>query len=284
MTAVTRAGGRPSRTGRLATASPASPASRASWRSRSTGGCSAPSRRWRSRGRCAGKGSSTTPPPIVVTGENDRSTNRSPPRATSGVSSISRASPCSPGAIDRTWTTRASTSAVPRCTRSRVREAIALCAVGSSSTAASSMVVARHPAPVTATWPRANSLLSTPTNASAVRRPGDREVLLGLRHDPFVGRHHQQGDVDASRAGEHVANEALMARDVHDTRLELIAERQRGKPQIDRDSATLLLLPPVGVDTGEGLHERRLTVVDVAGGADYEAAEGAGVEGVGVQA
>ena len=152
--------------------SPASPASWASTSNRSIGSCPAARRRWRRRGRGAGKGSSTTPPPIVVTGENDRTTNRSPPRATRGVSSTRRARPCSPGPIERIWTTRASTSAVPRCTRSLVREPIGLRAPGSSSTAASSSVVARQPAPVTATSPRASSLLSTPTSANAVRRPG----------------------------------------------------------------------------------------------------------------
>ena len=45
-------------------------------------------------------------------------------------------------------------------------------AVGRSSTAASSALVARQPSPVTATCPRSSSSLLTPTSASAVRRPG----------------------------------------------------------------------------------------------------------------
>src|SRR5207244_11308431 len=49
----------------------------------------------------------------------------------------------------------------------------------------------------------------------------------------------------------------------------------------DRVPPALLLLRPVRIDAGEGLDERRLTVVDVTGGADYEAADGTGVEGVG---
>ncbi len=153
-------------------ASPPSPASTASRPSRAAGACSTTKRRRRRRMRAGANGSSTTPPPMVVTGENERRTNRSPPRATTGVSSTKRATPRCPGAIAGVCTARASTSAVPRCTRTRVREVTGLRAVGRSSAATSMSVVARQPDPVTATWPRASSLLSTPTRASAVRRPG----------------------------------------------------------------------------------------------------------------
>ncbi len=102
-------------------------------------------------------------------------------------------------------------------------------------------------------------------------------MLLGLRHDSLVGRDHEQGDVDSGRAGEHVAHEAFMPGDVDQTRLDRVTQGERREPQVDRDAAALLLLPTVGVDTGEGLHQGRLAVVDVTGGADYEAAEGTGV-------
>src|SRR2546430_17709471 len=58
--------------------------------------------------------------------------------------------------------------------------------------------------------------------------------------------------------------------------MHLVGEQQWREPQVDRDTASLLLLPAVGVDPGERLDERRLAVVDVPGGADYEAADGAG--------
>src|SRR5436309_1192586 len=105
-------------------------------------------------------------------------------------------------------------------------------------------------------------------------------MLLRLRHDSLVGRDHEEGDVDARRSREHVADKPLVPWDASDARLDLVAERQRGEAQVDRDPAALLLLPSVGVDSGEGLYERRLAVVDVAGGADYEAADGTGVGGV----
>ena len=47
-------------------------------------------------------------------------------------------------------------------------------------------------------------------------------------------------------------------------------ERQVGEAQVDRHAPPLLLGQAVGVDAGERVDERRLAVVDVAGGADYE--------------
>jgi hypothetical protein len=85
--------------------------------------CASVKPRSETRGRLGGNGSRTVPPPIVVTGEKLLTTKRSPPRATRGRSRRSRARPVSPGAIARTCATRASTSAVPRCTRMRVRTA-----------------------------------------------------------------------------------------------------------------------------------------------------------------
>src|SRR2546422_6355799 len=62
----------------------------------------------------------------------------------------------------------------------------------------------------------------------------------------------------------------------HEARLDRVAERQRREAQVDSDAAALLLLPAVGVDAGQGLDQGRLAVVDVPGGADYEAADGRG--------
>ncbi len=104
----------------------------------------------------------------------------------------------------------------------------------------------------------------------------DGEVLLGLRHDALISGDHEQGDVDAGRAGQHVLDETLVARHVHDACLEARDERQRGEAQVDGDAAAFFFLPAVGVHTGEGLHQCGLAVVDVAGGADYETARGAG--------
>src|SRR3989442_13488466 len=97
-------------------------------------------------------------------------------------------------------------------------------------------------------------------------------MLFGLRHQPLVGGDHQEGDVDPGGSGQHVADEALVAGHVYDARLHPVPERQGGEAKVDGDAATLLFFPAVGIDPGEGLHQRRLAVVDVPGGADYEAA------------
>ena len=40
----------------------------------------------------------------------------------------------------------------------------------------------------------------------------DRQMLARLRHDAVVGGDHQQHEIDAGRAGQHVVDEALVAR------------------------------------------------------------------------
>ena len=96
----------------------------------------------------------------------------------------------------------------------------------------------------------------------------DGEVLAGLRHDALVGGHDQQRQVDAPHPGQHVLHEALMAGHIHDLDGQPIGLLEEGEPQIDGDPARLLLRQAVGVDAGERLDQRGLSVVDVAGGAD----------------
>ena len=105
-------------------------------------------------------------------------------------------------------------------------------------------------------------------------------MLFRLGHDAFVGRDHEQRDVDTCRACEHVPHEAFVPGHVHHARADRVPQRKGCEPEIDGDASPLLLLPAVGIDPGEGLHEGRLPVVDVTGGPDYEAADGIGV-GVG---
>ena len=74
--------------------------------------------------------------------------------------------------------------------------------------------------------------------------------------------------VDAGRPGQHVADEALVARHVDETEHRPVRRRQVGEAEIDGDAALLLLLPAVGIDAGQRAHQRRLAVIDVTGGAD----------------
>src|SRR5262249_18601707 len=94
------------------------------------------------------------------------------------------------------------------------------------------------------------------------------EVLLGLGHDTVVGGDGEEDQVHAVRAGQHVADEALVSRHVDDPGARAVRAVEPGEPEVDRDAARLLLPQPVGVLSGEGEDERRLAVVDVPRGAD----------------
>ena len=92
----------------------------------------------------------------------------------------------------------------------------------------------------------------------------DREVLARLRHHALVGSDHEQCEVDAGRAGEHGADESLVAGHVdHADRPESL-QAKRCEPERDRDAAALLLREPVGVDAGERPHKCGLAVVDMS--------------------
>ena len=95
------------------------------------------------------------------------------------------------------------------------------------------------------------------------------EVLLGLRHHAVVGRHDQQDEIDAVRAGQHVADEALVPGHVDHAGFDSAGIEVR-EAEIDRDTALALLLQPIGVDAGQRLDERRLAVVDVAGSSEND--------------
>ncbi len=89
-------------------------------------------------------------------------------------------------------------------------------------------------------------------------------MLARLRHHRVVGRHHEHGEIDASGPGEHVLDEALVARHIDDAQPEF-TQVERREADVDGDAAFLLLRQPVAVDAGECLDERSLTVVDMTG-------------------
>ena len=96
----------------------------------------------------------------------------------------------------------------------------------------------------------------------------DLQVLLRLRLPALVGRDDEQHEPDGPDAGEHVADEPLVPGHVDEP--DLAAARQRGPrvAEVDRESAALLLVEPIGVDPGERDDQRGLAVVDVAGRRD----------------
>ena len=98
----------------------------------------------------------------------------------------------------------------------------------------------------------------------------DLHVLARLRHDALVGRDHHGDDVDAGRARDHVLDELLVPRHVDDADVLAVREVEVREAEVDRHPALLLLVQAVGVDAGERLDQRRLAVVDVPGGAQYD--------------
>ena len=96
----------------------------------------------------------------------------------------------------------------------------------------------------------------------------DRQVLARLGHHALVGRHDEHHRVDAADAGEHVADEVLMAGHVDDADVRATRQREPREAEVDGHAALALLAKPVGVDAGERADERRLAVIDVAGRPD----------------
>jgi hypothetical protein len=95
----------------------------------------------------------------------------------------------------------------------------------------------------------------------------DVEVLAGLRHHALVRGDHEADQIEPGRAGDHRLHEPLVAGDVDDGD-PLAAEVHAREAELGRDPARLLDGEPVGVDAGERADERRLAVIDVAGGAE----------------
>ena len=100
----------------------------------------------------------------------------------------------------------------------------------------------------------------------------DPEVLAGLRHDPFVGGHHEEDHVHAGGAGQHGTHEGLVPRHVHHPEAEpVVRAGEFRESKLDGDAAGLFLLQPVRIHAGERPDEGRLAVVDVPGRPEYEA-------------
>ena len=92
-------------------------------------------------------------------------------------------------------------------------------------------------------------------------------MLARLRHDGVVGRDDQHGQVEPRGAGEHVADEPLVARARRSARAGQSPSSSDAKPRS-------IVIPRCfsagrrSVSTpGQGAHQGRLAVVDVAGGA-----------------
>ena len=94
------------------------------------------------------------------------------------------------------------------------------------------------------------------------------EMFARLRHRPVVGGDHQQDEVDAGHAGEHVVDQFFVPRHVDEAEHRAIGKGGVGVAEVEGDAAGLFLGQPIGIHAGERLHQRGLAVVDVACGAD----------------
>ena len=94
-------------------------------------------------------------------------------------------------------------------------------------------------------------------------------MLARLRHDALVGGDHEQHQVHAAHAGQHVLHESFMTRHIDQAHAHSGRRDQRREAQVNRDPALLLLGQPVGVHAGQPADERGLAMINVAGGADH---------------
>src|SRR5207244_11320312 len=80
------------------------------------------------------------------------------------------------------------------------------------------------------------------------------EMFTSLWLDRLIGGNHQQHQVNATDAGQHVAYEALVARDIHEAQPEDFAARsgqiQMCETDVDGDASTFFFFQAIGVDAG----------------------------------
>ena len=94
------------------------------------------------------------------------------------------------------------------------------------------------------------------------------EMLMRLRHRPIIGGDDQERVVEPGRAGDHIVDKTFVSGYIHETDRLAGLGAQMGKAEIDRDAPPLLLRQPVGIDPGEGAHQRGLPMIDVSGSPD----------------
>jgi len=100
-----------------------------------------------------------------------------------------------------------------------------------------------------------------------------------LRLDAFVGGDDQQDEIDAADSREHIADKALVARDIDKAEAKSVAAIKGGKFQVGEsdvngDAAPLFFFESVSVDPSQGADEGRLAMIDVSCGADNDGLHG----------
>jgi len=93
-------------------------------------------------------------------------------------------------------------------------------------------------------------------------------MLPSLRHGPLVSSHDEEGRVNAPHSSEHVLDEVLVSRDVHDAHDVAAGGVAPSEAQIYGHFPFLLLFEAVGVNASKGFHQCGLAMINVSGGAN----------------
>jgi hypothetical protein len=102
-----------------------------------------------------------------------------------------------------------------------------------------------------------------------VQQTADFKMLASLRHNSVVRSNHQKNGVDSGGSCQHIPNEALVTRNIYKRNLP-IAGRHLRKSESDRYSPAFFLGQAVSIDARKSSYERRLSVVNMSGGADND--------------
>ena len=96
----------------------------------------------------------------------------------------------------------------------------------------------------------------------------DGQVLSSLRHDPIVGGHHEENEVDSGRTRHHILDQTLVAGDIDDADPLPPLEYEWCKAEIDGEPAGLLLWQSVWIQTRQAFDQLGFSMVNVPGSAD----------------
>ena len=92
-------------------------------------------------------------------------------------------------------------------------------------------------------------------------------------HHSFVRGNHEGVQVDSGlRCLQHAAHKIFVSRDIDHSDRSNFVQLERRKAEIDRYSAPFFLGKAISVDARQSLHQSSLSVVDVSGSADDQAA------------
>ena len=83
----------------------------------------------------------------------------------------------------------------------------------------------------------------------------------------FIGRDHQQGQINAPHTGQHIFDKIAMARHIHNADL-FFSQSQPGKAEINSHQALFFLRQPVRINPGQRLDQRGFAMIHMSGGTD----------------